>query len=798
MKNKDLDEERSPKTGKDNTLEQPASEKQDVSEATEALTHKDTKEEDVKIVLDGGVITKLKEEPMEENKSASNTLQTTSEKNNASLPSEQAEEAKKKSDEIQKALKNDQQAKIPLKKREMKRSEDFDTSNCGSGGSSIIVRNLAVKEAHIAGEENGLSSENLNGNVSPAVAVEGDGQPGVKLQIKQELQTKDRQAVAEVTETKVQLSETKQEKEHEEKQKMEEAPASKNQTIKEEAMEMVETAVSKDLETSPKLEEAAQRAEKSPECEVIQLRVDSEKPAESVKMEVAEDCSEPVDKEAPVTEPKDQAENEKEPETLKESPCPNEREMDHQRLEIKQESEVKNDPATNEHADTAEDDKTQMCAQAPMETETSASPDSKQQSTTHEQSGPAVQKADKPCTSEEPRSPVDEASSPTLKDRALLEGDKKPESGSTKQTEKQELPKEESNSINNENKESEPLNKENKLREDSDSSKEKERPSLPKENVKTEDCEKSVVGEATNTDSAAKEPHDTETDNSTMPDSEGIDSESVDREKQDAVIKTEERPSPAVLKTEEAVDKDKTEELGSADTQDNKVLLDKMDVAERNVDAESHTEAGGEKGVLSERPVQEVKVSLEDSSEGRKENGEQKSTPEKEVSLGGDTTEGQNRAKEKEKTKTSKADAEDKNVAPEVPQQGIRLKIKVAAHRRRGELQREEGKGDSESEASEGRCLRRSPRICRPTAKLAEIQDRKVEKKQVTPTVEKEKEKEANEAKEGEENAVQKKPREKKVDQEGQAKPKVCVNVCSLVLLRCVIVCFMPLYQNAD
>lgn len=782
-KDKDLDEEKAPKIEKDDTLAQIDSVKQEIIEGKESLTDKDTKEDvksDRPVVVEGTIIKAVKEEPMEGDEAINTTSGSTSEKNGGVLPSEHTGEVKKKSDEIQKALKNDQQAKIPLKKREMKRSEDFDTTNCGSGGSSIIVRNPAVKELRTASEENGLSSENLNGNVSPAVAVGGDEQASDDMQIKQtEMQavSKDQQADAEVKETKKQLSDIKQEG-HDEKQMKEEAVTGKSQTSMEESMEVEETLVSKgDQETSPKLEEAAQTTEKPSKSDLIQAD-------ESVKMEVAE---EPLDKEAPEkfsgTKPTDRVENENKPETLKESP--NEKEVDQ---------------ASNEEADAAKDEKTQMGTEVPMDTETSTSQDStKQQSTANKQSGLAVQKADRPRTSEETQSPVNETSSTTLKDCALLEQHDKLESGSTKQTEEQELPKEE-NIPDKENKESETLNEVKKLPEDLDISKEEVKPSSPKENEKTEDCEKSTVCEQRNTESAAKESlksdHDGTSDKTTMPGTEGTDSvvtlkESTDQEKQDALKKTEEPLSPAVSKMDEVVNEDKTTKVTSADnfSKDNEVPTDNKEGTEQNVavenapdatskncDAELQKEACGEKGVQDEHPVAESKASTEESSEDQKENGEQKSTSKKEESLSGESTEDQNQAKEKEETKTSKGEADDSKAVPEVPQEGIRLKIKVPAHRRRAELQREEGKGDSESEASEGRCLRRSPRICRPTAKLAEIQDRKVEKKQVTPSLV-EKEKEENEEKEGEENVVQKKPREKKVDQEGQAKPKVCLNV---------------------
>lgn len=769
-KDKDLDEEKVPKTEKDDMLAQIDRGKKKIIEGKESLTDKDSKDDVKSVVVEGTIIKAIKEELMEGDEALNTTSKSTSEKNGGALPSEHASKVKKKSDEIQKALKNDQQAKIPLKKREMKRSEDFDASKCGSGGSSIIVRNPAVKEVWPASEENGLSSENLNGNVSPAVAVEGDGQASDNTQKKRtEMKaiSKDQQADAEVREAKKPLSDTKQEEGPEEKHTKGEAATDKSQASMEESMEVEETLVSKgDQETSPKLEEAPQTTEKFSESDAI--RAD-----ESAKMKVAEGCSKPLGKEASEkfsgTKRTDQAGNEKKLETIKESP--NEREMD------------------QASSDEAKGDKTQMGTEAPMDTETSTSQDSTKQQSAANKSRQTVQKADKPWKSEETQNPVDKTST-TLKDCALLERDKKSESGSTKQTKEQELLKEE----NIPEKESEPLNEEKKLPEDSAVSKEKEKPSLPKENEKTE---KSPVCEETNTGSAAKESlksdHDGTSDKPATPDTEGTTSvvtqkESADQEKRDALKKTEEPPSPAVSKPDDVVNKDKTMEVTSANAKDNEVPTNNKEGPEQNMavekapsdttskdcDAEPQKEACGERGMQDKHPVVESKASTEESSKDQKENGEQKSTSKKEASLSGKSTGDRNQAKEKEKT--SKGEAGDSKAAPEVPQEGIRLKIKVPAHRRRAELQREEGKGDSESEASEGRCLRRSPRICRPTAKLAEIQDRKVEKKQITPSVEKEKEE--NEEKEGEENAVQKKPREKKVDQEGQAKPKVCQNVC--------------------
>ncbi|KPP62656.1 remodeling and spacing factor 1-like, partial [Scleropages formosus] len=75
------------------------------------------------------------------------------------------------------------------------------------------------------------------------------------------------------------------------------------------------------------------------------------------------------------------------------------------------------------------------------------------------------------------------------------------------------------------------------------------------------------------------------------------------------------------------------------------------------------------------------------------------------------------------------------DVSSEIQKEGIRLKIKIPANRRKVSIQLEEKRLGSESDTTDGRSLRRSPRICRPTAKLAEIQDMKQEKKQASSVV---------------------------------------------------------------
>ncbi|TSM28194.1 Remodeling and spacing factor 1 [Bagarius yarrelli] len=801
------DEEKSPKTEKDNVLAQTDSVKQEPAEKKETLTDKDTKhdvESEKPAVVKEKVTHTVKEEPMEEGQEINNTSESASEKNSAPLPTtEHVEEVNKKPEEKQKASKIDQQAKIPLKKREMKRSEDFDTGSCGSGGSSIIVCNPAVKEARVVGDENSLSSNNVNGNVSPSVVAEGDCKAGENLKIKQTeagavLKDQDL-ADAEIKKTNEQISDTKQEEEAGKKAKKDDVTLGKSLTRVEESMVVEETAISKeDQKTSVKPEETAQTSDKTSEvnAEAVNLHKDLEKPDDSAKNKNAEDCSKPLHRKDPeisrVKKPTDEAKNEEKPDTVKESPFANDSKRTREENHDFSQTDTKNDTPSNEKADAAKDDKTET--EAPMDADTSTSQDSlEQQSDAHEPCRLAAQKADKPCTSDETKHSNDETNSTTLTDCALLKDDEKSESSSTKQSDKKEQAKEDTTPVK-ENKESKPLKEEKNLTEESNIS-EKKNPSPPEENETTN--EKSTECKETNMETTAKESfksdHERTLSISTMPDTDRTDSGSTQKDddqekKQDimkktaevpsAVSKTEEAPSCLVSKMKEAPRPTKPMEVTSADTEDNDTPTGNKEASEENMAFEKEPsdalskggdkEACSEKSVENERPIEESKTFTEESGENQKESDKQKCTSQKEEHLSSKFTADQIQAKEKDAI--NKGESDNSEVVPEAPQKGIRLKIKVPAHRRRAELQREEGKGDSESEASEGRCLRRSPRICRPTAKLAEIQDRKVEKKQVMLSVEKEKEE--NEEREEEENAVQKKTKEKRVEQEGQAKPK--------------------------
>ncbi|XP_070773311.1 remodeling and spacing factor 1 [Enoplosus armatus] len=144
------------------------------TENNEKVTEKDDLEAEPAVDL--SISTKaqnIKEEPMEvsDAKTSTATSEPSSETTCISVKAERVEDAKKTSaEEIQQALKNDQQAKIPLKKRGMKFSEDFEKN------SGIIVQNPSVPQVKEAPKADSTPeqtkkaqsvNDHVNGEVQP-------------------------------------------------------------------------------------------------------------------------------------------------------------------------------------------------------------------------------------------------------------------------------------------------------------------------------------------------------------------------------------------------------------------------------------------------------------------------------------------------------------------------------------------------------------------------------------------------------------------------------------------------------
>lgn len=114
----------------------------------------------------------VKEEPLEvsDTKASTATSEPSSETLCLSVKSEKVEEIKRNSaEEIQQTLKNDQQAKIPLKKRGMKFSEDFEKNSCiiVQNQSASQVKNISKSDTAPEQTKNALN-DHVNGEVQLA------------------------------------------------------------------------------------------------------------------------------------------------------------------------------------------------------------------------------------------------------------------------------------------------------------------------------------------------------------------------------------------------------------------------------------------------------------------------------------------------------------------------------------------------------------------------------------------------------------------------------------------------------
>ncbi|KAM9853372.1 remodeling and spacing factor 1 [Aulostomus maculatus] len=88
----------------------------------------------------------------------------------------------------------------------------------------------------------------------------------------------------------------------------------------------------------------------------------------------------------------------------------------------------------------------------------------------------------------------------------------------------------------------------------------------------------------------------------------------------------------------------------------------------------------------------------------------------------------------------------------ELQKEGIRLKIKIPPHRR-NKLREKQAEKSREEVQQEGRSLRRSARICRPSSKVAESQRKKPQRRKATPSRTREEEEEEEGEEEDEEHS---------------------------------------------
>ncbi len=833
---------------KENILEKENA-KQEDAETTDALSDKGLK---VKEELQkhsetaNGNTGLIKEEPQDEDEKVKDL----------STPSQNAEHTedviRKTLEETQRALKNDHQAKIPLKKREMKLSEDFDTS-------SMVVRNAPVapvKESQICFDDSRLNDEKINGHVPHLTTSESETQKGSggfqkestednnseKLplvldkskerkkerkndQTEEKMETHETRLCAE-EQMEVEKSEESSATTAEENKDKSETSQSHEKTLGEEKL----SSVIEESEKTPGSEELADN-KKSPSSDNMDATEvnTSTLPEESTKEESMKDLPNKESanyltrdksvkiplKDEPTKDQSTKHRSEEETsieksikdfskEAVKESlkdlareesikDLPKEASIkDLSKEKTSKEELVKNLPNEQSKKDLAEEasqkvlaeksqlspkdsnkdhKKTDPTASKPMETEPF------QSSKTDESSTCEIIKprssTEKTMNTEETKPHHSSVDTTTEKEPTAI----------VSKTEKQCISEGEGKSIA-----CKPS--------DGPQDKVQERSKSPK--TALSDLEKSYVSDSTNKPSTPKttEKVDREEkcDTAETDQNEDLETSKDKDEKGEAANSSEES---TVKKSEEVKATERPNESNSSDNPPDREYCSKEGNKEKPMEVDSEiskadqiqsaVEEGCEATTASKT---ETDVPVDQNTTSIKQSKQDATSEEREAS--GDVEEKSTAAVKSSKRpgrpskKAQESQDEDKTgeEQEEKPQQeGIRMKIKIPARRRKKELQREEVRGDSESEVTDGRCLRRSPRICRPTAKVVEIQDRRVERKQATPVSEKEKD--DNEDKE-DEDSVPKKPR--KAEPDGQTKPKVCVPFVFL-LLKCMYMC---------
>uniref|UniRef100_A0A671LGL6 Remodeling and spacing factor 1-like n=1 Tax=Sinocyclocheilus anshuiensis TaxID=1608454 RepID=A0A671LGL6_9TELE len=799
----------------------------------------------------------IKEEPQDEDEKVKD-LSTPSQN------AEQTEDVKRKSlEETQRALKNDHQAKIPLKKREMKLREDFDTSSMGVRNAPLAP----VKESLTCFDDSRSNAEKINGHVPHLTTSESETQKGSESLQKESIEENNSEKLPLV------LDESKErKKKRKDDQTEEKMDTNETRLCAEEQMEVKKSEES----FAATAEENKEKSETSQSHEKI---LGEEKPSsvseQSEKTPGSEDVTD--NKKSPSSDGTDATEvntstlpgESTKEESMKDLP------NKESTIELSKEEDTEDLPNKESSNDLTRD----KSGKIPLKDEPA-----KDQSTKHlSEEETSTEKSTKDFSKEA----VKESSKDLAREESIKD---LPKEESIKDLSKEETSKEESmkNLPNEQSKkdlaeeESHKVLTEESQQSPKDSNKDHEKPdptaSTPLEtelfqSSKTEEsssCEviKPHSGTEKPVTTEETKPHHSSADTTTEKEPTAIvsktekqcisegdklstngESESIASKPseetdgpQDKVQEQSESPKPAssdlekssvsdstnkpsTPKTTEKVDSE--EKCDTAETDKNEDLETSKDKDEKGEAANSSeesavkkseevkaTERPNESNSLENPPSDREHEKEPDSKEGNKEKPMEVDKIQSAIEEGCETT----TARKKEtdvpvdqnttSSKQSKQDAtseereapgddQEKSTAAvksskrqgrppkkalesqdedktgeeqeeKAQQEGIRMKIKIPALRRKAELQREEVRGDSESEVTDGRCLRRSPRICRPTAKAVEIQDRRVERKQATPVSEKEKDE--NEDKE-DEDSVPRKPR--KAEPDGQTKPKV-------------------------
>ncbi|KAI7793692.1 remodeling and spacing factor 1 [Triplophysa rosa] len=862
-----------PSENKENISEKEV--KQEVTQATEASSEKDT---DVKEELQKhsetpngtAVITgPIKEEPLDEEPKVKDPSTT-------SQNAEQTEEMKRKAaEETQRALKNDHQAKIPLKKREMKLSEDFDC---------ITVRNTPVapvKESQTRNDESRLSGEKINGHVPHPKEKESETQKGSENLQKETTEKNSENLLCEskkenkedLMEEKMDTSETRLcSEEQMEVEKPEESCPSVIEEKKEKSeashakipVEQETSAVTEPSENTASVEIITENKNipnrvSAGDLDASELAKEQQKNDFS-KGEPQKDLTQESKKDLSQEDPKNDILQEEEPkkDVPPEGPKKNVPPEEEPKKNVPPEEEPKKDLPQEEEPKKDlphEEPKKDLPPEGPKKNVPPEEEPKKNVPPEEEPKKdlPPDEEPKKDLPHEEPKKdlpqegPKKDLPQEGPKKDLPQEGPKKdlPQEGPKKDLPQEEPEKDLSKESPKPHKDKNDSNKDPKNQDPSEQttivSKDTEQSTTAMETKQSQPCKTentfthetikthfhteeppnpSNLGESqVNCSPEEIKPHHSTIEKESKPETATVSNSEVlsegDKLSTDVPCKPSEGPqdktgeqsaysksaSAEVVNSsvcdstnkkttekvtcEEKCDTAATEEETSETMKDKgeedlsgEVSEDANRAKESKAEGNSSEKHADSKNRNTDHPVD---VSSEIANPDDIQGSETKTEEKKESDVPPDSKTIPNKQCEDDKTRASTEESktsdvhdevkpgeeqeETSNASSQTQQDKGRKKTKIPAHRRKVELQREEARGDSESETTDGRCLRRSPRICRPTAKLVEIQDRRAERKQATPASEKDKEEE-----EEEEEPVQKKPR--KMETDGQTKPK--------------------------
>lgn len=691
----------------------------------------------------------IKEEPMEVVDTKSNSSEQTpaSETLCTSVKEEKGEEPKKSSaEEMQQAMKNDQQAKIPLKKRGMKFSEDFDKNN------AVIVQNPSLSNLKEAAKDNSTPDQSkkalsINDHINGEVTQSEKGSPErVTEAVEKSVDIKENDAPT--TNEEVKKDEPQGVTSHQadlEKKTQDEKETEKRETCESSLPPTEQTPLSKEInnaaEKSSNHEEHEEMKESKPADTEESCKVNKTTLKESHKILTADESGnlnlnhEVESKEAESKVSKKSEEkldctdmDTSESSQTKEAEAPES--ITHKQTDTSDSKETGSSEGNVEKTDSfALEEKPESCKTT--ETQSADTPEKSVDSETSESKSVTKKTSEK---AEETANTKESVDQPVI--------EKVDKSDSCKAAEKHDGIKDA---------ETAPTVCETKTEK-------------PEDIKKTVNCEDGTVRDASKISDSVSGPVAAEAHGAKL---DVTKPQKDDKAEMNSVAqKPAEQPSEGQDKTPSPVEK--------TDASDEKPETEQEKDSEKNPSA-----------IEAEHPSSDNKKDADRESE--KDTDKEKLSNCKEDSTADELSKTEDsKGKSEDVDSQAKKDVANGSEAPaDVQEEDVCRKNKRPVNRRKVELQREERQGDSESDTNVGRSLRRSPRISRPTPKAVEIQDKKQEKSQAPQKRDEEKgEKEKCEDEEDKEEevvkVVKKKPREKKTDQEGQTKPKVRPGIHSM------------------